>query len=273
MDSDVARKPPLAILSNVSNKAKTSAYSIIIKKMCLFVNGRLKQIKMKKRKFNYLVAILLIAMSFAACDKDDLSGNANLSISAKIENGVIQKSASEVTSATLTFNEGYVWVREIVFDGDIKGGQTVSKTIERFSKIDFATGTATPTLDDVIIPAGEYTFINLGVELRDEDNQPSILMKGIYQRTDGTSSPIEFRFNSGEVFEAESEGAVVESDETAFARIVFDPTVWFSVISVTRLDNATVNDDGVIIISGNNNSSIFDDVADRLDISTQAEFE
>lgn len=225
-----------------------------------------------KMRLKFLIVLLSISVAFVACDKDDLSGDATLKISAKIKNGVIEKSSSNITSAQLTFNEGYVWVSEIVFDGDIKGEASVSKSIERFSKIDFATGIAEPSLDDIIIPAGEYTSVYLGVELRDEDSQPCILMKGTYQRTDGTSSPIEFRFNSGEVFEAESDGTIVESNKTAIASIVFDPSVWFSVISATRLDNATVNNDGVIIISESSNESIFDDVADRLDVSTEAEF-
>lgn len=188
-------------------------------------------------------------------------------------NGSFPKSATSTAAANLTFDEGYVWVSEIEFDGDIKGGQSISKSVERFSKIDFATGIADPTLDDIIIPAGEYTSIYLGVELRDEDNQPCILMKGTYVRTDGSSSPIKFRFNSGEVFETESDGAIVESDGSATAWIVFDPSVWFSVISASRLDNANVNGQGVIVINENFNADIFDDVADRLDESTDAEFE
>jgi hypothetical protein len=31
----------------------------------------------------------------------------------------------------------------------------------------------------------EYNSINLGIELRDEDNQPSIIMEGAYTRMDG----------------------------------------------------------------------------------------
>ena len=110
--------------------------------------------------------------------------------------------------------------------------------------------------------------------MRDEDTQPAIILDGTYTRTDNTTSPIQFRFNSGEVFEAEtSQQVTVNEDEEVLARIVFDPDVWFSVVSTDALDNATVNNDGVIVISEDSNSAIFDLVADRLDLSTQSVFD
>ena len=222
---------------------------------------------------NSLFTLMLIAITFAftSCSKDDAgSGTATLQITA----GITNSGTRAMGAADLSFTSGYVWVREIVFDGTIAGGGSVSRTVERFSKIDFATGVATPSLDDIIIPAGTYNYVNLGVELRDEDTQPAIIMDGTYTRTDDTTSPIQFRFNSGEVFEAEtSQQVTVNEDETVLARIVFDPDVWFSVVSTDALDNANVNNAGVIVISENSNSAIFDLVADRLDISTQSVFE
>jgi len=98
-------------------------------------------------------------------------------------------------------------------------------------------------------------------------------MEGTYTRSDNSTSPIRFEFNSGEVFEAEtSQKITVNKDTTVLSKIVFDPNVWFSVVSTNALDNATLTD-GVIVISGNSNASIFDLVADRLDVSTESIFE
>lgn len=221
----------------------------------------------------YLFALAVILQIFASCKKEEITTDATITVSAAIVNSPATiNSTDSQQSSTLDFKSGYVWVQEIVFDGDMKDGTSISKTVERSSKVDFATGMASPSLDDVIIPMGEYTSIDLGVELRDEDNQPSIVMEGTYTRMDGTTSPIRFEFNSGEVFEAESDGASVMIDQTAISKITFDPSVWFSVISSERLDNASTDDEGVIVISETKNAEIFDDVADRLDVSTQAAF-
>lgn len=216
-----------------------------------------------------------------SCSDDDSvgSGNATLTITASIANSSSSRQATSKVSSSrmnqnLNFNSGYVWVSEIVFDGNLQGGNSISRTVERFSKIDFATGEATPSLDDVTIPAGTYNFVNLGVELRDEDSQPSIIMEGTYTHSDSSIIPIRFEFNSGEVFEAETSQQVdVMEDQTVLSRIVFDPQVWFSVVSINALDNANVNGDGVIVISESSNESIFDLVADRLDVSTESTFE
>ena len=217
---------------------------------------------------------------FTSCSKDDSigSGNATLSITAGIANLSSSKQASAKTTASslnqdLNFTSGYIWVIEVVFDGTLANGSSVSRTVGRSSKIDFATGVATPSLDDITIPTGIYGYVNLGVELRDEDSQPSIVMEGTYTHTDSSVIPIRFEFNSGEVFEAETSQQVdVTEDQTVLSKIVFDPQVWFSVVSRNALDNAQLTD-GTIIISETKNASIFDLVADRLDVSTESTFQ
>ena len=230
------------------------------------------------KQLSYITLFLLAVMGLQGCSSDDEigSGNAMLTISAALKDQSSGKTAITGSKApeTLIFTSGYVWVSEIVFDGTLQRGTSISRTVERFSQIDFATGIANPTLDDIIIPAGDYTFVNLGVELRDEDSQPSIVMEGLYTRTDESQVPIRFEFNSGEVFEAETSQQVsIAENASVLSKIVFDPNVWFSVVSNTALDNATLNSNGIIVISGRSNETIFDLVADRLDVSTESVFE
>lgn len=224
-----------------------------------------------------LFSLLIVIALLASCSKDD-PDNATLKISASIESSAgaakTMNAASKSMADNMVFTSGYVWLREVVFDGDFASGNSVSRTVERFSQIDFATGIATPSLDDIVIPPGEYTGVNLGLELRDEDAQPSIIMEGTYTRTDTSVVPIRFEFNSGEVFEAETDQQVnVVRGQIVTARIIFDPNVWFSIISNEMLDNANVNMEGTVVISENSNANIFDLVADRLDVSTQSEFQ
>lgn len=225
----------------------------------------------------YASAITLSVILFTGCSNDDSvgSGNATLKITAGITNlSSTGKQSTSKMNENLSFTTGYVWVSEIVFDGTLTTGSLISRSVTRFSKIDFATGVSTPSLDDITIPVGDYTYVNLGVELRDEDAQPSVLLEGTYTRTDSSVSPIRFEFNSGEVFEAETSQQVsVTENEAVLSKIVFDPNVWFSVVPTAALDNATVNGEGIIVISGTSNTPIFDLVADRLDVSTESVFQ
>ena len=231
---------------------------------------------------NLLVAtVILCVFSLVSCSKDDPigTGNATLQITAGLANSstsgrqMTSKNTSTRVNQNLVFTSGYVWVSEIVFYGTLESGNFVNRNVQRFSKIDFETGIAAPSLDDVTIPAGTYTDVYLGVELRDEDSQPSVIMEGTYTHSNSSVIPIRFEFNSGEVFEAEtSQQVVVNENETALSKIVFDPQVWFSVVSTNALDNASLTD-GVIIISESKNEAIFDLVADRLDVSTESTFQ
>ena len=215
-----------------------------------------------------LVFLLIATALFVSCSEDDNAQGGTLNISAGYAT-----TAGKMAS-NLEFTGGYIWLTEVQFEGHYASGDSIEVNIERSSRIDFATGVASPSLDDILIPSGDFVELELEVELRDEDAQPSIVMEGMYTRTDNTEVPIRFEYNSGETFEAEYERPVTIMDgETVLSRIVFDPNVWFSVVSNEALDNATVNTDGVIVISENSNEGIFDLVADRLDESTEAEFD
>ncbi len=223
-------------------------------------------------------AILLVFFAsafmvfFTACEDDApiFEGNGTLQFQFDInrENSSINKRSAGL----LSFNSGFITIREIVFDGERQGAPSVSITHEQISTIDFATGVATPPVN-VEIPAAQYGSVNLGIEIQDENDDPTIVIEGQYTRTDGTTSPIRFEFNSGEVFEAEAENASVPSNVPAIAKITFDPISWFDRVNVNQLDRAKVNNNGVIIISEERNEAIFDVVADGLDRNTEASFQ
>lgn len=229
---------------------------------------------MKTINFKQILPILgigLFSSFLVACDKEE-QGPAI----AKVQPQPTMSSSSApvpgASGAALIFNSGYVVVREVVFDGDKQGGGTVSITEEQISTIDLATGAATPafTLD---IPAGTYTSVNMGIEIQDETSKPSVVAEGTYVDASGVSTPVRFEFNSGEVFEANSNTPVtLHENATAVSKINFDPKIWFSTISATQLDEAQrVN--GKILINESTNTGLFTIVADRMDDATQAVFQ
>jgi hypothetical protein len=218
-----------------------------------------------------IVLASLFLLLFLSCEQDlvfEGDGTVRFQFEINKGDGVVNKT----DAGRLSFDSGFIVIREIVFDGDRQGASSVSITHGQVSTIDFATGVASPPVN-VEIPAGQYRSVNLGIEIQDENDEPTIVIIGEYTRTDGTMAPIRFEFVSGEVFEAEAESATVPSNVQAIAQITFDPIAWFERVSANQLDNANTDSNGVIVISENKNEAIFDIVADGLDRNTQAVFQ
>jgi hypothetical protein len=203
---------------------------------------------------------------FSSCQKDENSVP-GLQLQFDINQAVVNyRSAGD-----LQFTDGFITIVEVVFDGDRVGGESVSISREGVVVYDFGTGGSEPEDQVVDIPPGDYNDIYLGIELLDENDQPTLVIEGTYEKeSDGQIYPLRFEFNSGEVFEADAPSATVLPNTTAIAKITFDPHAWFSRVSFSMLENARVNNNGVIVISEESNEAIFDLVADGLDLATEA---
>ncbi|MDX1586933.1 MAG: hypothetical protein R3222_09320 [Balneolaceae bacterium] len=224
------------------------------------------------------LALLFIAMTFVSCDNSNPMAEVNyeFNVNKATSQAKVKSTDSSPTlmdTANVQFSSGYITIREIVFDGDMVEGGSVSITHEQVAEIDVATGNTTPSLDAVQIPAGTYSSPNLGIELQDVNDQPQMVINGTFTDDTGSQVPLRFEFNSGEVFEAESDQVTLVENQVATAVITFDPVFWFSDVTTEMLNNATRNGEGVIVISETSNADIFTNVADKLDVATQATFQ
>lgn len=214
---------------------------------------------------------LSASVLFTSCTEDDASpatGRVKLAV-ATTSSSTGNAAGRELVANELKFTGGTITIREIVFDGE--STQSVSRTIEQIADINYATGNISPEII-VEVPAGEYRSVNLGIELQDDSNDPSVVIEGTYTNSNEEDIPVRFEFNSGEVFEANATSVMIEAGADIVGKITFDALDWFSVITAEELDNATLSA-GVMVISETSNADIFDQVADRLDVATQAVFE
>ncbi len=93
----------------------------------------------------------------------------------------------------LQFTDGFITIIEVVFDGDLVGGESVSISHEARVVYDFATGESQPQNNVIDIPAGDYKDIYLGLELLDENDSPTLVIEGTYEKeADGQVYPIRF---------------------------------------------------------------------------------
>ncbi|MBN4085164.1 hypothetical protein JYT89_02345 [Flavobacteriaceae bacterium AH-315-B10] len=218
-------------------------------------------------KLSLLALFVTVLASCSSDDNDSSDVNVRLAVNTTSSSTATQ---SRLAPNDLVFTSGTITIREVVFDGD-NGSVSVSRTHEQIADIDYATGIITPAVV-VSVPEGTYTSVNLGIELQDENSSPSVVIEGTYTHTNGDVIPIRFEFNSGEVFEANAASVILVEGTDVVGKITFDAISWFSTVTATQLDNATLTE-GVIIISGTNNATIFDIVADKLDVDTEAVFE
>ena len=218
-----------------------------------------------------LLPILSLCLLFVITSCSDDESRTGVLLSANTTGGdVTTKNGRTAATNDLVFNSGSITIREVVFDGE-NGNTSVTRTVPQVASIDYTTGTVSPEVF-IEIPAGEYTSVNLGIELQDVNAIPAMVIDGTYTNSDDEIIPIRFEFNSGEVFEANAASVTIPAGTDVIGKITFDALEWFSPITATQLDNATQTD-GVIVISENSNSGIFDIVAERVDVATQAVFE
>lgn len=181
----------------------------------------------------------------------------------------------------LNFQGGHIHLQEISFEGGRKQGKDVAfhHSAEGI-KADFTSGGTYPPIV-LDIPQGTYNSIEVEVDNKEGvTGEPSILINGTYINGMG-STPFRFEFNSSETFEVEAEAdnggkeIVLIEDMPAIAKVVFDPNYWFSTVTQSMLDNATLTNimgTPTIVISTSSNEDIYDIVVDRIDDATEAVF-
>jgi hypothetical protein len=221
-------------------------------------------------KSKFLILLFSAATIFTSC-KEETPGNGRIKLAANTTSSQVGNVGGRLAAANdLVFTSGTITIREVVFDGDNEN-QSISRTIAQVADIDYATGTVSPAIT-IEVPPGNYTSVNLGIEMQDVGAAPSTVIEGTFTNANLEAIPLRFEFNSGEVFEATAASVSIAAGADIIGKVSFDALDWFSTVTASELANATLTD-GTIIVSESSNSAIFDKVAARLDVGTQAVFE
>jgi len=234
-------------------------------------------IMLQKKNLNIFPLLLLTGALLItnACSSDsgkspiiDINFNTNTSTSS------LSKASNQSLANSLTFLSGTITLTQIQFEVENDEGDSVEVNIEQVVDVDFATGSTSPDLSSLELPVGTFVESRVELELLDENNNPSVVIEGTFEDSNSQTHPIRFEFNSGETFEVEREGTVTfDSGMNVIAEVTFDPIVWFAGVSTNMLEEATKNNEGVIVISETSNIDIFDIVADGLDLATEIEIQ
>lgn len=231
---------------------------------------------MMKRAVQLLAgsAVLSVAL-FSSCADEaaaPVSRKARLTLSASTNRQPATKAGREASVNQLVFTSGSIRFSEVDFDAKRVGTENwISVSHQQLATLDFATGVITPAVTIEVEP-GDYQDVDLSIEIHDEGTSPAIVIEGTFTNSRNTAVPVRFEFNSGEEFEFEAERITFTERQNVVTRIVFDPQFWFGTITASQLENATLTN-GRIVVSATSNTAIFGIVAQRLDDSTEVEFD
>ena len=168
------------------------------------------------------------------------------------------------TSVFLNFSTGEIVITEIVWDGTLEGSSLpTSVTHSVVTTIDVATGTANPAIPVIEISPGAYSNISMGIELEDNGVDDNIILKGIFTHSDASTFPIEFYFNSGEVFESTLTSLTIAPGSNTICTLNLDPILWFANITQSELEDATLTS-GTIVLSESSNATLYDKVEEAI---------
>lgn len=228
--------------------------------------------------------LLVIAVTLSSCSKEEApSQETKLAVDFETVNtpfstqasGFSNKTKQSSTAGTVYFAEGYIAISTLEFKAESeRNAVEVEFELEQNTLIDFATGTTTPDINSILIPAGTYDEVSIEMELREDSEEPSILLFGTYLAPDGVEHAVRLEFFSDESFEVEREGLIVfEQDQAAVAQIIFDPSVWFAAVTDDHFANATKDENGVIVVSSTENNEIYNLVSEGFELAREVEVE
>ncbi|MGM0409099.1 MAG: hypothetical protein ACQERU_14050 [Bacteroidota bacterium] len=225
-----------------------------------------------KRMILALISIALIA--FTSCEKDDL-GDPVIQLEFKTVTSEFTLKNTSVAANNIKFDNGHIILESVEFELESDTDSLEMEfEIDSYITVDFATGETNPDLSFVRLRQGTYTEMELEIELWDQTDQPAIVLTGSWEDEGGTLHPVRLEFDSGQSFSVEIEGDFVVDENTSMvAEVTLDPGIWFSGVANEAFSSATKNNDGVIVISSEENEEIYDTVEDMIDLVSEVEIE
>ncbi|MFO7755479.1 MAG: hypothetical protein R6V34_05815 [Bacteroidales bacterium] len=225
------------------------------------------------RRKTIITAIFgLAVIGLLSCEKDDLN---NATVQLEFNTVTTESGLKSAAANSIMFSEGHIILESIEFETETDSDSTaVEFEIESYITLDFATGETSPDLSAIQIAPGLYTEIEIEFELWDGTEQASIDLTGTWTDADGAEHPVRLLMPLGQEFSLEIEGEfTVEENTSMVAQVTFDPNSWFLGEAGNLLSTAVADEDGVIVISPDQNSNIYDIIEDAIDNTSEVEIE
>lgn len=245
----------------------------------------IKPINNMKTLIKLSLSAILIS-GFFACNNDEdpiALGSGEVRMGFGVMLSSTSNPGARVQNSGLDITSGFLQVKKIELETEgVDANGEFEKELEfkfpEILKIDF--NELDPAVDFFInIPKGNYTEIEVEIDLIDNRNQPSIQVDGTYKRQNGSSVPFSLQVFGDDdedldfevELEAENDGLFfLDGVSNPLALLEINAKGWFSGISNLELDNAELTN-GVLLISRSKNKSIYERVLDSIEESSEIE--
>lgn len=241
------------------------------------------------KNYNKLLSILAFTAvtAFSACSSDDETpsvgqGEGKMGIALVLKNNSMNTVNGRVENSNLTIEKGFIQIKELELEVE---GRNENGDFEKEIEIEFddikkiTFNEFDRSVDFFInIPEGEYQEIELELDLIDYRNEPSISFEGTFVNDEGASTPFKFEYFGDDIdFEVE-----IESDDDNYFRVdrINNPLALFELNAINWLRNVTTTEmnsaertDGVILLTRNSNSSIYNKIKQNIEASSEIEVE
>lgn len=220
---------------------------------------------------NFLM-MLVIVLAFSACNDENAVNDPNLGL--VFLTGANSGTTQRVAANSLNFTEGTIRLKEVKFEYETANDSIEYEfDLDQMVLLDYATGETTPDISSINIPAGTYEEVEFEFDLEPLDSEPAIVIEGTFEYN-GQSTPVRFEFNYEDTFELSYEGSVtLNADITAVAQIEINANAWFANITDAELAVAELDSEGVMVISKDVNSDLFDIASDGLELATDVKID
>lgn len=224
---------------------------------------------------------------FSSCSSEDEvpafgTGDGKIGIAFVLNNSNVQSLNARVENAAFVIEKGFIQIKELELDLE---GRNETGTFEKEMEIKFndikkiSFNEFDKSVDFFMnIPEGEYKEIELELDLIDYRNEPSIYFEGQFTNLEGVTTPFKFEHFGDEIdFEVEIDG-----DDDNYFRVdrINNPLALFQMNAVNWMKNLTIAEmnnaqrtNGVILISRNSNSAIYEKIRQNIEASSEIEVE
>ncbi|MDN3689372.1 hypothetical protein [Cyclobacterium jeungdonense] len=257
---------------------------------------------MIKQKLTATATLFMLGVGFLSCTSDEDmvpgTGDGTIGMLFKLQNDAGTSVTARTSAQGLSFVDGFIQIKELEMelegdfdreglnaagsydddDSDEEGSEWEYEV--EFDEVKKVTFDQFDSDTDffIQIPEGSYDEIEMEIDLIDFGNEPSIQLNGTYSNGDGEEIPLRYEYFGDEIdfeveIEAEDSRFVVDRINNPLILFELVPSRWFSGISDSELENADLDDSGMMLINRDNNQSLYQKISDRIEADAEIEIE
>ncbi|KAB2805342.1 DUF4382 domain-containing protein [Phaeocystidibacter luteus] len=218
----------------------------------------------------YSILSLVAIIGLASCEEAQLDGTNSTTTGYSMK---MQSTDASNKFGELNFTSAYAVVTEVELERESESEGVESESeidITGNFRVDLMTGESMPEFPTVEVEAGEYD--ELEVTIGSEDlSETAIFLEGEYETVAGITYSFEIELVGELELEIEDEnGITIEANDVRDILVSIDLN---TIMSSMDFDNASVNSNGVIVISAQSNEDLYAQFIAMLDVEVEADDE